>query len=256
MANVLITGANRGLGLELVRYLASLPPSRIGKIFATTRGAAPDSESELGKLVSSSGGRVVNVHGCEVTKQESVREAAARVEAELGAGEGLDILINNVGVAVANKGGMHTIDPAQFNESFHTNVVSAQMVTAAFVPLVKRSKEKKVIMVSSTVGAISWADRFHANGTPQYCITKAAMNSLGKFWSMDLDKDGFTVLMISPGWLKTDLGSQYADLEPHVGAKASADLILEAGRSKNGKFYNVRVDGWEERGYDGAEVSW
>lgn len=50
-------------------------------------------------------------------------------------------------VAVANKGGMHTIDPAQFNESFHVNVVSAQMVTAAFVPLVKRSKEKKVIMV-------------------------------------------------------------------------------------------------------------
>ena len=106
------------------------------------------------------------------------------------------------------------------------------------------------------------------------------MNSLGKFWSMDLDKDGFTVLIISPGvsqvesshfalllprqkrlltqqqWLKTDLGSKHADLEPHVGAKASADLILEADRSKNGKFYNVRVDGWVDRGYDGAEVTW
>ena len=68
MANVLITGANRGLGLELVRYLASLPSSRIGKIFATTRGPTPcDPGSELGRLVGSSGGRVVNVHGCDVT---------------------------------------------------------------------------------------------------------------------------------------------------------------------------------------------
>lgn len=94
MATYLITGAGRGVGLELTRQLSSLPVAKVSKVFATTRGQPPDT---LRDLIASSSGRVVHI-SCEVTVPESAREAATTVASELGSG-GLDVLINNVGVS-------------------------------------------------------------------------------------------------------------------------------------------------------------
>jgi NAD(P)-dependent dehydrogenase (short-subunit alcohol dehydrogenase family) len=93
MASYLITGASRGLGLELTRQLSSFPASEVGKVFATTRGDAP----ELDDLVEKSSGRVVAVR-LDVTNEATIKQAAAEVEANLN-GKGLDVLINNAGIA-------------------------------------------------------------------------------------------------------------------------------------------------------------
>jgi NAD(P)-dependent dehydrogenase (short-subunit alcohol dehydrogenase family) len=92
MASYLITGASRGLGLELTRQLAAFPPSEVGKIFATARGDAP----ELEELAKKSSGRVITIR-LDVTDEASIKQAAAEVESKLD-GKGLDVLINNAGV--------------------------------------------------------------------------------------------------------------------------------------------------------------
>lgn len=92
MAAYLITGASRGIGLELACQLASLPASKVSKVFATARGDAP----ALNDLVQKSSGRVVIVK-LDAANEASVKQAAVDVEANL-AGKGLDVLINNAGV--------------------------------------------------------------------------------------------------------------------------------------------------------------
>lgn len=92
-STVCITGASRGIGLELAKQLLQLPESRISTIFVTTRS---EPSKELQKLISDSDGRVVNIF-CQVSDEASVKDAAASMEKHLG-GRGLDILVNNIGV--------------------------------------------------------------------------------------------------------------------------------------------------------------
>lgn len=102
MANVLVTGGGRGLGLSLVRQLAD--DSSIAKLFVTTRGSLP---AELSAIINASGKKVIHIK-CEVVETASVQRAAAEVEEKLE-GEGLDVLINNIGVSRASEHSTSTI---------------------------------------------------------------------------------------------------------------------------------------------------
>lgn len=103
MASYLITGASRGIGLELTRQLSSLPSSTVSKVFATARGDAP----ALKELTQKSSGKVVIVK-LDTTSLESAKQAAAEVESHLE-GKGLDVLINNAGVMPASPNGIVTM---------------------------------------------------------------------------------------------------------------------------------------------------
>ncbi|UKZ95782.1 uncharacterized protein TrAFT101_010597 [Trichoderma asperellum] len=234
MANVLITGGGRGLGLGIVRQLAN--DSSIAKLFVTTRG---NPSTELSKIIDAAGKKVIHIL-CEVVETASVRRAAAEVEEKLE-GEGLDILINNIATAPTTPAGIHTMDAEELIQVFDVNVVAAHRVTAALIPSLKRGKQKKVIMVSSAVGSVAWADRYNWSPAYAYKITKTAMT-------------------ISPGWLKTDMGSDKADLDVATGVTAVVNLFNKADASYNGKFYNIHVSGWEHNEgvnqYDGAEIPW
>ncbi|KAH8821962.1 putative short chain oxidoreductase [Xylogone sp. PMI_703] len=255
MSNILITGGGRGLGLELTRQLRQLPKSRISRVFVTTRG--PPSK-ELQEAIAGSDGRIIHLH-CEITDENSVRQAVAELESRLG-NEGLDILINNAGVMPVTPEGVKGMDGEQLIKAFDVNVVAAQRITSALIPSLQKSKDKKIIMVSSTAGSMAYTHRYSWAPTPEYKITKAAMNMLAVQYALEFGNEGFTVLAISPGWLKTDMGSEKADLEVKTGVEAVKNLILKADPTMNGKFYNIHVPGWENaegpNQYDGAELPW
>jgi len=103
MAAYLITGASRGIGLELTRQLVALPASQVSKVFATTRADAP----ALSEVAEKSSGRVVIVK-LDASKQETIKQAATEVEANL-AGKGLDVLINNAGIMPWTPNGVVTM---------------------------------------------------------------------------------------------------------------------------------------------------
>lgn len=129
---------------------------------------------------------------------------------------------------------------------------------------------------SSTLGSISRTPLHAKTPTHAYKITKAGMNMLTALYAQD--HEDFTFLAVSPGvsviipfalklfltlpqWLKTDLGSQNADLPVEVGVSSLKDIILKADRSQNGKFLNIHVPGWKKEGkgpevYEGEEVPW
>ncbi|KAI1097260.1 NAD(P)-binding protein [Jackrogersella minutella] len=250
MTSFLITGASRGFGLALVRQLVSLP--NISKIFATARGDSP----LLDELADKSSGRVIVVK-LDVTNEESIKQAAVEVESKLG-GEGLDILINNAGICKWSPDGIKSMD--NLVESFNINVLGVHWVTRAFLPLLQKGNLKKVVNISTTLASITLAreaDYFHA---PSYKISKAAMDSLTAQYALDYEKEGFTFMALCPGWMKTDLGGDMADLSPEQGAKASLDIIFKPGQELNGKMPKVHVKGWENapghNQYDGSIVPW
>ncbi|KAL8645078.1 MAG: hypothetical protein Q9226_007464 [Calogaya cf. arnoldii] len=251
MASYLITGTSRGFGLALVHELATLPASDISKIFATARGDAPS----LTELVKKSSGRVIFIQ-LDVTDEASIKKAAAEVEANL-AGKGLDVLINNAGVCQYAFEGVQSMD--NLAESFTINVLGVHWTTQAFLPLLKKGTQKKVVnMSTTTLASITDAAKAHYLPAPAYKISKAAMHSLTVQYALDFEKEGFTFMALSPGWMKTDLGGgEMADLTAEQGAKASLDMIFKPGQELNGQYPRVHVKGWEnaERNqYDGKNA--
>ncbi|RAH77757.1 short chain oxidoreductase [Aspergillus japonicus CBS 114.51] len=246
MASYLITGSSRGIGLALVRLLASKPSTEVAVVFA----AARTQTDALTQLVAQTFGRVYQVE-MNVTDDRSIASAAATVEKVL-AGRGLDVLVNNAGVMPFTPDGIETM--SDLNSTFRTNVTSAHMVTSAFLPLLKQGTLKKVVNVSSTFGSIARASRSARAAAPAYKITKAALSMLTVQYAQSFAREGFIFMIISSGWVKTDLGGDNADLTPEQSATAVFDLISSATSAHNGKFYDIFVDGWDF--YDGAEVPW
>ena len=141
MTTYLITGCSRGLGLALVKQLISLPKTQVGAIFATARS---NTSAPLQNLVEANPGCVIFVQ-LDTTSKSSISNAVTSVEQHLH-GQGLDVLINNAGIQTICPAGMQAVE--DLNEVFHANVTSVQMVTSAFLPLLSKGSQKKVINMS------------------------------------------------------------------------------------------------------------
>lgn len=225
-------------------------------IVAITRSAkAPGLE----KLITESHGRVVNVVITDITDESVVRSALPEIQRHLPGGV-LDVLINNAGVMPFSEGTMETVSNAQLQDVFRTNVSSVQAMTSVLLPLLKRGNTKKVINISTSMGSIALVKNYAFAPTHAYKITKAALNMLNAQYAMDFADQGFTFLAVSPGWLKTDMGSERADLEVSVGAESVKTWILKADSNYNGKAVSIHVPGWENvegpNKYDGKEIPW
>ena len=142
MASYVITGASKGIGLELTRQLLELPASQVSKVFTLTRSDPPN---DLQTLIKKSHDRAVHVYA-SVDDSKSVQKAAQDIESKLGS-EGLDVLVNNAGTTTYAPKGMKTVQPEDMAKVFDTNVIGPQRVTSAFLPLLEKGKQKKVINV-------------------------------------------------------------------------------------------------------------
>ncbi|RFU31414.1 hypothetical protein B7463_g4908, partial [Scytalidium lignicola] len=247
MASYLITGCSRGFGLELTRLLSS--SSAVSILFATARSLTP----ALQDIVDSSNGRVHFVP-LDVTKDDSITAASQEVTGVLGADRGLDVLINNAGIQILEKDGITHMNALE--ETLNVNVIAVAKVSAAFLPLLSRydTLKKLLVVVTSDLGSLTNKDHYAVAPFPSYKISKAAVNMLMLQYSLELGQKGFTVFAVSPGWMRTDMGGPYADLEPVVGASQFVEILQKATPADNGSFRQIYVEG--SKLYDGKNLPW
>ncbi|KAJ5485760.1 short chain oxidoreductase [Penicillium desertorum] len=138
-------------------------------------------------------------------------------------------------------------------EVFRLNVSGVHNLTKAILPLMRKGEEKKILNISTTLGSISLQHSKRIVTVPSYKITKAALSMLTVVYASELENEGFT-------WLKTDLGTENADLPVDVGVSSVLDILYETGQDGNGRFFNIHVPGWENvtglNQYDGKEIPW
>jgi NAD(P)-dependent dehydrogenase (short-subunit alcohol dehydrogenase family) len=140
MSSYLITGANKGIGLELVKQLSALPASQVSTVFAAIRSDVPQ---QLQDLINGSNDRVVVVK-VQVTDRASI-DQAAKVVADKLDGEGLDCLINNAGTQTFALNGIENMDDSDLHDCFAINVVAVHKMVSAFLPLLKKGQGKKIV---------------------------------------------------------------------------------------------------------------
>ncbi|KAL4815052.1 hypothetical protein BDW67DRAFT_186102 [Aspergillus spinulosporus] len=253
MAAYLVTGASRGLGLELAAQLATSSSTEVSLVFTTSRDT---SARGLTDLVEKSSGRVVPVQ-LDPSDPESLRAAVALVDDRLQ-GRGLDVLINNSGVQPITRGKIEMAD--DLTDVFHTNVTLTHLVTRAFLPLLRQGTRKVLTNISSTLGSITLGPQFLSSPAHAYKISKAAMNMMTVQYALQYADEGFTVFAVSPGWLRTDMGGQYADLPVETGAEQVLKYVKNGGKELNGRFLNIHVPGWENapgpNQYPGGDAPW
>jgi NAD(P)-dependent dehydrogenase (short-subunit alcohol dehydrogenase family) len=223
MPTILVTGANRGLGLEFARQYAADG----WQVLAACR--APDEAAELKELANEAAGRV-RVLPMDVTDAASVRAAAAGLQ-----GEAIDLLLNNAGVGGPSGQRIGSLDYAAWAKVLDTNALGPMRVVEAFLENVAMSRLKQVVTITSGMGSL--ADNT-SGGSYAYRSSKAAVNMVMKSLSIDLAARGITCVVMNPGWVRTDMGGQGGKLSPAESIKAMRSVIATLRPQDSGKFLN------------------
>ena len=210
MQRILITGANRGLGLEFATQLLA----RGAHVVATCRD--PGKANALNHLAGEHPGRL-HVLPLDVEKPQTIAELARETALVF---DGLDLLVNNAGVLVPGErfGG---IEPEALEHTFRVDTVGPVLTTQTFADLLRRGTSPKVANVSSQLGSIGNAASF---GTPSYSISKAALNMATVQLARALEPDNIPVIALHPGWAQTDMGGPQAQVTP---TEAVAGMLRE-----------------------------
>ena len=226
MAIVVITGANRGIGLELARAYAQAGD----RVFAFCR--SPGDAANLDDLTRASGGKLT-VHAMDVADGASVSAAAAVV------GDApVDILINNAGVSGGRATSLEGVDFEDWVETLNVMIVGPFRVVRAFLPNLAAAAGARVMTVSSQMGASTWP----MGGAYPYVSAKAGVNRAMKSLALDLKARDIVVSVIHPGWVRTDMGGASADLSPEESAAGIHKVIADLTMADTGKFYKWNGD--------------
>jgi NAD(P)-dependent dehydrogenase (short-subunit alcohol dehydrogenase family) len=186
----LVTGANRGIGLEVVRQLAE-------RGFTAVLGSR---DLEKGRAAAEGLGDLdVVIRRLDVADPDSVRELAAELEEAYGR---LDVLVNNAGILYDTWQRGVDADLDLVHQALETNLIGAWRTTQACLPLLSRSEHGRIVNVSSGSGSLSSMGA----GTPAYSVSKAALNALTRILAAELRGDGILVNAVCPGWVATDMG--------------------------------------------------
>ncbi|GMT06557.1 hypothetical protein PENTCL1PPCAC_28731, partial [Pristionchus entomophagus] len=241
MVSILVTGANRGIGLGLVRQLVQEPS--VTTVIATARNI--DKATDL-KAINSPKLHLVQL---EVIDEQSIAQAVTKVSAIVG-DNGLDFLVNNAGIF--NQAKLSSdFSKALVMEQLEVNTVAPLLVTNKFRGLLKKAADKKgsshIANISSTLGSIELAPQMEAPmPTAIYSMSKAALNMLTRKLSREWKEDKIRATSFCPGWVKTDMGTDAAMLTLEESTVPLAKLILSLTEEHNGLYYR----------YNGEKIPW
>ena len=226
---IVVTGASRGIGLELVRqYLG-----RGDAVVAACR--SPDGATALHALGREYGDRL-RVLACDVGDDESVAAFAAAL-----VGTPVDLLINNAGVG--DWAGLDAVNTADALRVYNVNALGPLRVTRALLPNLRAGIGRKVAHITSGMGSIGDNS---SGGAYAYRMSKAALNMASKSLAIDLADDGIVSVVINPGWVQTDMGGAGAPLAVQDSAEAMMARFDELTPAHTGAFLNWR----------GGEYAW
>lgn len=229
METVLITGANRGIGLALVsRYLAAG-----NHVVATCR--EPDLARDLNNLQEQSA-------KLEVLPLETTSEAQTQQLVSSLSGRRIDVLINNAGVMGGDRQGLQNMDYAAWLDAFAVNTMAPFRLSVALLDNLLAAERPRIITVSSQMGALARQSK----GALIYRSSKAAVNKTMQVLALELEAQGIIVCPVHPGWVQTDMGGAQADITPAQSADGLHQLIDQLDASKSGRFWS----------YDGSEHPW
>ncbi|MBI1280783.1 MAG: SDR family NAD(P)-dependent oxidoreductase [Anaerolineaceae bacterium] len=241
MRRILITGSNRGIGLELVeRYLKQDDTF----IFASCRHISEASTLNTLALQYAERVRLVQL---DVTKQQSIDEAVEQISREV---DGLEMLVNNAGIlpggvasVVPNAAKFGFLEAEAMEEVFRVNAIAPIMIAQAFSSLLRKGTSARLINMTSDAGSIEMTQSaYHYS----YKASKAALNMVSRCLSTDFRADGVIVVSIHPGWIQTDMGGPHATRTPAETIPSMMKVIDGLTMADSGKFFN----------WDGKPLPW
>ncbi len=222
MPTILITGANRGLGLEFVRQYAEAG----WRVLATVR------DPLSGRATSEAGGEVYVADMADMGTMRRLKQTLAGIP--------LDVVLNNAGIYGQDQA-FGSVDADGFLKVMRVNALAPLQMAELFADQVPPGGI--IAAISSKMGSVA---ENSSGGFYAYRASKAALNMVIKSLSLDLKDKGITVLALSPGWVRTDMGGVNAPLEPPEAVAGLRVVLDKAKLTDSGKFFH----------FDGTEVAW
>ena len=237
-SSVLITGANRGLGLNMIKHLLNSSSIPIpNHIIATCRSLKAENAKELQKL----GEKNSNLHLLEFDMADvtgpRLPELVKKVS-DIVQESGLNLLVNNAGMNLHET--FDKLNADALRNTFDVNTVAPCMIAKAFRPLLKRAA---IVNISSTMGSIENCNNGHSLA---YKVSKAALNMVTKGLSGEFGGDDITVVSVHPGWVQTDMGGSRAHLTVDESVTSIIKVMSSLEKSQSGSFLS----------YDGSILPW
>ena len=225
----LITGANKGLGLEIARQLGQ-------KGVTVVLGARDEAKAKAAADKLRAEGVDAHAVKLDVINEADVAGLPAFFESKFGR---LDILVNNAGVSLDFGG----VTRDTFRQTYETNVIAPYFITEALLPLLKAGPAGRIVNHSSIMGSITVIGDSNSISSewvlPAYCSSKAALNMLTVTTARTLEGTNVKVNSAHPGWVKTDMGSDRAPMEVVDGAKTAVALALLPDDGPTGGFFHM-----------------
>ncbi|MDP7035824.1 MAG: SDR family oxidoreductase [Planctomycetota bacterium] len=235
MKTTLITGTNRGIGLEMVRQYAA----NGWHVLATCRN--PDRADALQQIAHDSSG-AVEIEPLDVTNPEEISALGNRWKDRT-----VDVLINNAGFYGDHMGSepmkIGKIDYPLWTRTLAVNTLAPMAMVETFLESILRSKEKKIVTLSSRMGSVG--DNT-SGGSYLYRSSKAAINAVTKSLAIDLSSQGIIAVVLHPGWVLTDMGGPNATLSTEASVRNMLQVITKLEAQDNGRFLL----------HDGTELPW
>ncbi|MFO0560171.1 MAG: SDR family oxidoreductase [Polyangiales bacterium] len=230
MKHVIVTGAGRGIGLELTRQLLA----RGDRVTATARDPNVGSLAELKRQH----GDHLRVLALDVSDAASIDAFAKALD-----GEAVDVLINNAAIS-GNQGALNSLEMDDALKVYATNAVGPVLLTRALRGNLRKGTDARVAHITSGMGSIS---ENTSGGWYAYRMSKAALNMASKCLALEFEREGILSAVINPGWVKTDMGGSGAPTEVNESAEGILRVIDSLTAPRSGAFLDYRGEreiGW------------